>query len=70
MGLLSQAHTITTKFTNTSNFSSCGDTNVVATEAGAFSASCMNNKATCYIPAVDALLLVMMHEAEIMQFDF
>jgi len=30
----------------------------------------MNNKATCYIPAVDALLLVMMHEAEIMQFDF
>lgn len=44
--------------------------NIVATEAGAFSASCMNKKATCYIPAVDALLLVMMHEAEIMQFDF
>lgn len=42
----------------------------MAKEAGVFSASCMNNKATCYIPAVDALLLVMMHEAEIMQFDF
>lgn len=43
---------------------------MVVKEAGVFSASCMNNKATCYILAVDALLLVMMHEAEITQFDF